>query len=151
MRPSIVIALVSGVVLVAMVLALVATSRSRRRERRSNPFAPTVYGTPEERIMALAHSGQKIAAIKLLREHTGLGLAEAKRAVEEAVQAGHLRLPPHMGGRHPGPAGLARLNPDLLGEAAFLKQRGQAIEAIKLIRQHTGLGLKESKDIYDLL
>ena len=33
-----------------------------------------------------------------------------------------------------------------LAEVRALKQRGKLIEAIKLYRQNTGLGLKESKD-----
>lgn len=35
-----------------------------------------------EKIMALAKAGQKIQAIKLYREHTGVGLKEAKEYVE---------------------------------------------------------------------
>ena len=37
--------------------------------------------TPE--VEQLINSGRKIDAIKLLREHTGLGLAEAKDMVDE--------------------------------------------------------------------
>jgi Ribosomal protein L7/L12 C-terminal domain len=35
------------------------------------------------------------------------------------------------------------------GEARNLAARGQAIEAIKLVREKTGLGLKEAKDLVD--
>jgi len=41
---------------------------------------------PDEAIQAL-RQGQKILAIKIVRQHTGLGLAEAKNAVEAAVAA----------------------------------------------------------------
>jgi ribosomal protein L7/L12 len=38
-------------------------------------------------VLALVESGQKIAAIKLYREKTGVGLAEAKGAVEDLEAA----------------------------------------------------------------
>jgi ribosomal protein L7/L12 len=34
-------------------------------------------------------------------------------------------------------------------DARRLKRQGRAIEAIKLVRQHTGLGLREAKDVVD--
>ena len=36
-------------------------------------------------------------------------------------------------------------------QARELKRAGKVIEAIKLIRQHSRLGLKEAKDLYDSL
>lgn len=51
------------------------------------------YATPEERVppyiaevRALLERNRKIEAIKLYREHTGLGLKEAKDAVEAIEQ-----------------------------------------------------------------
>jgi len=49
------------------------------------PEAPA--GKTDDEISRLARSGQKIAAIKLMRERTGMGLREAKEAVE-AIAAG---------------------------------------------------------------
>jgi hypothetical protein len=40
---------------------------------------------------------------------------------------------------------------EFLAEARRLKERRRAIDAVKLIRAHTGLGLKEAKDLYDSL
>ena len=40
-------------------------------------------GGVDSEVVALAHSGQKIEAIKRYRELTGAGLAEAKQAVEQ--------------------------------------------------------------------
>lgn len=42
----------------------------------------------DERILAVARQENKIAAIKLCRELTGLGLAEAKDHVENLVSGG---------------------------------------------------------------
>ena len=50
------------------------------------PFVESSDLPPEAR--ARADAGEKIAAIKALREATGLGLAEAKREVEDYM-AGH--------------------------------------------------------------
>jgi ribosomal protein L7/L12 len=53
---------------------------------RSDKLATMETPTPEEhatKIQEALFSGQKILAIKLYREQTGLGLAEAKDAVEK--------------------------------------------------------------------
>lgn len=39
--------------------------------------------TPPEEVIDALHAGNLIQAIKLWREHTGVGLAEAKQAVED--------------------------------------------------------------------
>lgn len=102
---------------------------------------------PARRIGELLAAGKKIEAIKELREASGLGLAEAK-AVVDAVEA-----------RQPVPAEIvARLQAarrdadpaDLPHDVREAAQRGNRILAIKLLRQHTGLGLKEAKDRLDL-
>ena len=44
---------------------------------------------PSDKVMGFIAEGKKIEAITQLREETGLGLAEAKRAVEE-IEGGRL-------------------------------------------------------------
>ena len=44
---------------------------------------PRRTGTDDAEVVALIRQGRKIEAIKRLRELTGLGLAEAREAVEE--------------------------------------------------------------------
>ncbi|NUT17923.1 MAG: 50S ribosomal protein L12 [Hamadaea sp.] len=41
--------------------------------------------------------------------------------------------------------------PEVVAQAAQLKSRGQIIHAVKLVREQTGLSLKEAKDIVDRL
>lgn len=82
----------------------------------------------------LAQEG-KIPAIKFYREQTGVGLAEAKAAVE-AIEAG--RAISCSTGASDEP--LLRL-----------LRAGRKIEAIKAHREQTGKGLKESKDYVDAL
>ncbi len=105
-------------------------------------------------IEQLVVQGKKIVAIKLYRERTGVGLREAKDAVEQIEHTLFVR----------GPSSLARAQMDeantsekrevnmeaLLGEIEqLLRQRNQKIAAIKLYRQRTGLGLREAKEVVD--
>ncbi len=78
--------------------------------------------------------GETIEAIKLLRGHTGLGLAEARYVVDQ-YRAGQI-APAVPGGSDAG----------MPADVRAALERGQKIEAIKLLRGHTGLGLKEAKD-----
>lgn len=84
-------------------------------------------------VASLWRSNNKIAAIKRLREETGMGLAEAKHALESRLDGGDGHEPPHEG---------AALRAAI--EAALA--RGDKIVAIKLLRDATGIGLKDAKD-----
>jgi ribosomal protein L7/L12 len=86
-------------------------------------------------------AGRKIEAIKLYREATGAGLAEAKEAVE-LIEAGK---PPKTDAAPPQPSKAAQVRITAAIAA------GNMIEAVRLYREATGLGLKESKDAVDVL
>ena len=105
-------------------------------------------------IEQLVIQGKKIVAIKICRQRTGLGLREAKDAVEQIEHTLFVR----------GPSSLAREQVDetntsekrevnmeaLLSEVEqLLKQRSQKIVAIKLYRERTGVGLREAKEAVD--
>lgn len=97
---------------------------------------------------ALLGQGKKLEAIKRVRELSGLGLKEAKEYVD-ALEAGQSPLEPARVAAAP-PAVVA--DPAAVeAEARALLADGRAIEAIKLVRQRTGLGLKEAKDYVDAL
>ena len=87
----------------------------------------------DDPISALLERGEKIAAIKLYRQQTGAGLAEAKRAIEAWARRDDL---------HGG---------DLTAELIGLLKRGQKIGAIKLYRERTGAGLFEAKQAVENL
>lgn len=53
--------------------------------------------------------------------------------------------------RSPTTRGVHGLNDAVMTQIGVMLRGGQAINAIKLIRESTGLGLKESKDIFDAL
>lgn len=81
--------------------------------------------------------GEKIAAIKLVREATALGLKAAK----DLVESWHVVAE--------RPMGRARVHSDWEAEARQLVKRGDKIQAIKLVREATALGLKEAKELVE--
>ncbi|WP_292677877.1 ribosomal protein L7/L12 [Nocardioides sp.] len=49
------------------------------------------------------------------------------------------------------PAALAGTEPDWMAEVRSLKAQGKVINAIKVYRENTGLGLKEAKDAVEAM
>jgi ribosomal protein L7/L12 len=93
-----------------------------------------------QEIHELIHAKQIIQAIKLYREATGVGLAEAKQAVEEMARDEYMKAP----------AGVRdQDNPVLEAKIKSMLARRQKIEAVKIYRQEYGIGLKEAKDAVD--
>lgn len=84
-------------------------------------------------IEAAWRRGDKVLAIKQLREATNLGLAEAKAMLEDMLDGEHVAV---------DSASRQQLAPAI--EAALA--RGDKIVAIKLLKDATGIGLKEAKD-----
>ena len=93
----------------------------------------------ESELQDLLAAGKKIEAIKLFRERTGAGLAEAKKAVE-AMERGE-------------EVGVASLEEAEEVEDRIVEslRRGRKIEAVKVCREQTGLGLKDAKDLVEAL
>jgi ribosomal protein L7/L12 len=96
----------------------------------------------EAEIRRFLSDGRKIPAIKLYRDYTGVGLKEAKEAIE-AVQRDML---------NPEPAGSAIDRARAIEEQLRgLLAEGKKISAVQLYRQHTGVGLKEAKEAVERL
>lgn len=96
-------------------------------------------------VLNLIKGGQKIEAIKHYHEHTGVGLKEAKEAVD-AIERG--KEPPQAAmarAVHHVPPGV-----DLVQIQDLLRKR-QKIEAIKAYREASGLGLKEARDAVEAI
>jgi ribosomal protein L7/L12 len=132
-----------GLVVAALVGGVVGLWwRSRSREQTLE--SPT-HLSPEEvqaRLAERVASGDTINAIKLYRLLHGGNLKDAKDAVD-AMKAG--RAPVSSPGRQP-----------LSGEAApdaILRaiRDDNLIQAIKLYRDHHGVGLKEAKDAVEAM
>ncbi len=101
-------------------------------------------------VTRLVQSGQKIQAIKLYREMTGLGLAEAKEAVER-LEAGQPLVFTSNASVDLSDMSAAAGQAAQMAEVTRLVQSGRKIEAIKVYREMTGLGLREAKDAVDRL
>jgi ribosomal protein L7/L12 len=106
---------------------------------------PGARGVDVDHIRQLVQDGKKIDAIKFVREQTGLGLKEAKDAVE-AIERGEspdLR-PVAAAAAH----GVSNVDLDAINE---LLLQNKKIDAIKLYREQTGVGLKEAKDAIEAI
>jgi ribosomal protein L7/L12 len=106
----------------------------------------TTLSPLDHHVRKLVAEGHKIEAIKAVREHTGLGLKEAKDYVEAIPNVAPLA---NFG--RPAEA-IERTDAESVRrEAIALKAQNKMMEAIKLVRERTGLGLKEAKDYVDAL
>ncbi len=98
---------------------------------------PELAGQQEawrQEVQKLVQAGNKIAAIKLYRERTGAGLAEAKQAVESGEAA---------------PA--TKVEPELEARLLTLLRESGKLEAIRLYRAEMRCDLKAAKELVDEL
>ena len=88
----------------------------------------------------MLHDRKMIHAIKLYREATGVGLAEAKAAVEEMARNEYTKPPDDVRDMD---------NPVLESRIKSLLSRRRKVDAVKIYREEYGVGLKEAKDAVD--
>lgn len=100
-----------------------------------------------EALFAQLQGGDKIGAIKRIRELTGASLIEARDAIERIRSVTDARSALQGVRSPPQPRIGNATGVDL--EVRKLAADGQRIAAIKLLRERTGLGLKEAKDLLD--
>ncbi len=110
------------------------------------PLADTCPEHAQAQVHELLRAGKKIEAIKLVRQHTTWGLKEAKDYVDK-LDAGEL-VPP-LSANEPAPSPVPP--PDMDAQVMELLAQRKKIEAVKLVRQYTALGLKEAKDYVESL
>jgi ribosomal protein L7/L12 len=150
------------VLLLVVVVAIAFGIWISAQRRRNNPMRSLEelerqggLGRPEanqDEILRLLTTKQKIAAIKRYREMTGVGLREAKAAVEQ-MERELLMGSQSVIGAQPF-TGVAGDIVDLeesaaalfLAEIQQLLLAGNKIAAIKLYREKTGASLREAKD-----
>ncbi|WP_158616683.1 ribosomal protein L7/L12 [Corallococcus sp. CA054B] len=116
-----------------------------RPSHREQPSEPPMHRSPEEGRKSLAEliqAGQTINAIKLYRELYGVGLKEAKDAVE-AMRDG--RAPMAL------PERRELSDSDADDAIARAIRDNDLIQAIKLYRAQHGVGLKEAKDAVEAM
>jgi ribosomal protein L7/L12 len=98
----------------------------------------------KEKVLPLLEQGQIIQAVKMVRELTGMGLKDAKDYVD-ALQQGK---EPNITIQLPGEI---KLPENLEMQVKVLIKEGKKIEAIKLVRLHTKIGLKDAKEFVESL
>ncbi|PCE15113.1 hypothetical protein AUC47_15135 [Microbacterium sp. SZ1] len=150
-------------IVVATLIVVAVLSRAFRAMRPRVPVAPgSAAGRPGAAVSLppdavteidrLVAAEQKIQAIKVYRDHTDVSLREAKGAIDRWVVGSApattaIRVP------RPSPTDAAALRSSLPASVASdidrLVATEQPIAAIKLLREHSGLGLKDSKDAID--
>lgn len=101
---------------------------------------PNLRPDQVQEIHDLIHQKQIIQAIKLYREVTGVGLAEAKDAIEEMANDEFSK--PASGVRDYD-------NPILESRIKSLLARRRKIDAVKIYREEYGVGLKEAREAVD--
>lgn len=92
-----------------------------------------------EEILQIARQGEKVRAIALLREQSGLGLAQAKNLLEDTLehsQANTSKL------SHPP----LTTPQEVMQQIEAALARGEKLQAIKLLCESTGVSLLEAKE-----
>jgi len=85
----------------------------------------------EQQVRSLLGQGQKLNAVKLYKESTGVSLKEAKDAVE-AIERGE------------SPKSPAKTDGDMEAELLRLLGEGQKFQAVMVYRERTGTDLSEA-------
>ena len=132
---------------VLVILALIGFVMVSRRNLRSRVDPTDVTITPElaREVKDLYQQNKKLEAVKALRAATGLGLADAVRIADKLGAAGK----PAATKSSTAMATSSAIGPDHQDEIRSLVADGQQIEAIKKVRELTGMGLKDAKDYVD--
>ncbi|MFI7641618.1 ribosomal protein L7/L12 [Nonomuraea sp. NPDC049400] len=132
-----VIAVIVGVIVMAIVRASARGSR------------PPVFLPPDaldHQLRSLVAQGKPIYAIKLLRQHTGMGLKEAKDAVDGLAVGRPINHPAlHSPPTAPAPQA------DLATRVRQLKEAGRGEQAVHLVRGETGMTEEEALRFLDAL
>lgn len=110
----------------------------------SVPVSAVSASSREQQILDLMARNQEIQAIKLYREWTNVGLKEAKDAVEAMARGEMGTIPVSEPSVLMGGASVD-------GQIRVLLAKRQKIEAIKVYRLATNLGLKEAKDYVEAI
>ncbi|MFN2109167.1 MAG: hypothetical protein ACK2UI_05855 [Anaerolineae bacterium] len=120
--------------------AKAAVEALQRGESPTTPH-PQMRQLNMDEVMRLLRVGQKFEAIRVYREMTGVGLREAKEAIDALERGEQPSTSARAAGQSPA---------DIVAQIEALIPR-QKIMAIKLYREHTGVGLKVAKDTVEAI
>ena len=130
------------VVVVAAFAAWLIVSRTASAARsRVDPTQLTIDPALATRVRDLYAAGDKVKAVKALREATGLGLADAVRIADKL---GATAAP-----KQPAGSSVTTDLPSISKaderQVRSLVETGQTLEALRLIRRLTGMDLRQAK------
>lgn len=130
-----------GAVILVVIALVVVSQLVRARDEAAQRPREAVGGSGDPEVDRLVSEGQPIAAIARVRQLTNWGLKEAKDYVDAMPNVPPLQQ-------------AARMDTPVQAvfddaETRALVARGAVIEAIKRVRELTGLGLREAKEIVD--
>ncbi len=133
----------AAVVAAVLLVIVVAVNRGSRPSTLGPPAPPTMLDAAAiQQISDLLTAGKQIEAIKRYREATGVGLAQAKDAIDAWDPRRHMGSPA---------APSASAGDDLAVGARAVKQTSGDVHAIRFVREQTGWGLAEAKGYVDRL
>ena len=146
--------LIAALILVLpIILTKLLSGRRSRDTARIGHAAPADKPAAEPRrhdalrmeVTSLLAQGGKMEAIKLMRDKKGMGLAEAKAAVETIGREEAIVAPA------PGLVATIQRAQQMSEEVRRLATTGRKVEAIRMLREKSGIGLREAKDLVDRL
>lgn len=146
----VVIVLAALIVIGGITLVVILTARGSARSTAAPVRVPPppLPAEASAQIESLLLNGQQIQAIKVYRDYTRLGLAESKAAID------HWQFGAPPGAQPQGPVGGPADDPRWAeverGARSIAATEGK-IPAIKWVREQTGLGLAEAKNVVDRL
>jgi ribosomal protein L7/L12 len=123
-----------------------AASAAAEPPAAPSPTASMTMAAADSIVRAMAARGETVQAVKMVREMTGLGLKEAKDYVDSLPNAPPITAVARQVALAASGAGGAASGASVRTEALALLARGDKLEAIKLVRERTGMGLAEAKD-----
>lgn len=143
---------VGALFLLASLLALIAMTGGARGNHLSARAERAISsGNIEEALREFKAGRQKIAAVKMVREACGIGLKEAKEIVDSWFDGNEIALPPIIKQCAPPKAPVTPEATEPSEQVCALYRQGKKIEAIKLYREETGVGLKEAKETVETI
>lgn len=123
----------------ALIIGLLVLALAKPSPKVAWPASPRADVPPEARNEAerLIAEGRHVEAIKVVRAHTSWGLVDAKNYVD-SLRRGDAQPP------RPGTP--IEPSPQVRLQAQELAARGELVDAVRLVRQQTGLGLKDATE-----
>jgi ribosomal protein L7/L12/sugar lactone lactonase YvrE/DNA-directed RNA polymerase subunit RPC12/RpoP len=123
-------------------------SSSASDNTRQNPILQAELKDKLDFVREAAMSGNKLVAVRALRDSFPLGLKQATKLVDAMQQGKQIDLQVLQSLYSP-PIQTVTLDPSTMQQITDLVRSGDKINAIKLFRQATGVGLKQAQEAID--